>query len=129
MRILLDTHIALWAAAGAPQLSARAAALINDPANDILVSAGAIWEIAIKHMRGNLNVHPQNARAAFRLAGMEELPVTGDHAQALASLPVYGDHSDPFDRIMVAQALHEGLSLLSADQKIWRYHAEQILHG
>lgn len=129
MRMLLDTHIALWAAEGAPQLSTHAAQLIEDPANTLLVSAAAIWEIAIKYAKGNLGVHPRDARAAFRLAGFGELPVTSDHTESVASLPGHADHADPFDRLMVAQALHEGLPLLSADPKIWRYHPTLMLQA
>ncbi|SFT50191.1 hypothetical protein SAMN05192563_1001511 [Paraburkholderia aspalathi] len=65
MRVLLDTHIALWAAEGASLLSSQAARLIEDPSNMLLVSAAAIWEIAIKHAKGNLRVHPRDARSVF----------------------------------------------------------------
>lgn len=129
MRVLLDTHIALWAAEGAPQLSSQAAALIGDPANTLLVSAASIWEIAIKHAKGNLRLHPRDARSAFRLAGFVELPVTGDHTEAVALLPSHADHADPFDRLMIAQALHEGMPLLSADPKVWRYHPTLMLQA
>ena len=129
MRVLLDTHIALWAAEGAASLSAQAAKIISDPTNTLFISTAAIWEIAIKHAKGTLPVHPRDARAAFHLAGITELPVSGDHAQAVASLPLYADHADPFDRLMIAQALHDGMPLLTADPKIWRYHSTLILHG
>ncbi|WP_118185492.1 type II toxin-antitoxin system VapC family toxin [Paraburkholderia phosphatilytica] len=129
MRVLLDTHIALWAAEGAGQLSAQAARVIEDPANTLLVSAAAIWEIAVKHAKGNLQVHPRDARAAFRLAGFGELPVSGDHTEAVATLPAHADHADPFDRLMVAQAIQEGMPLLSADPKLWRYHPTLMLQG
>ncbi|MEQ5844302.1 MULTISPECIES: type II toxin-antitoxin system VapC family toxin [Paraburkholderia] len=129
MKVLLDTHIALWAAQGASQLSARAAQLIEDPASTLLVSAAAIWEIAIKFAKGNLPVHPRDARTAFRLAGFAELPVDGSHTEAVASLPAYPDHADPFDRLMVAQALQEGVPLLTADPKLWRYHPTLILRA
>lgn len=129
MRVLLDTHIALWAAAGAEQLSASAARIISDPGNTLLVSTAAIWEIAIKHAKGNLKVRPRDARFAFRLSGFGELPVNGDHAEAVASLPVVADHADPFDRLMIAQALHEGMPLLTADPKIWPYHATLVMQA
>ena len=129
MRILLDTHIALWAAEGAEQLSATAAHLISNPANTLFVSTAAIWEIAIKFAKGNLQVHPRDARSAFRLSGFAELPITGDHSEAVATLPAFADHADPFDRLMIAQALHEGMPLLTADQKIWRYHPTLILQA
>ncbi|SAL88997.1 PilT domain-containing protein [Caballeronia choica] len=129
MRVLLDTHIALWAAEGAAQLSSAAIDLIEDPANILLVSAAAVWEIAIKHAKGNLRVHPRDARSAFRLAGFGELPIAGEHAEAVAALPVHDDHADPFDRIMIAQALHEGIALLSADPKVWRYHPTLMIRA
>ena len=127
MRVLLDTHIALWAAEGAPQLSARAAGIIEDQANTLLVSAAAIWEIAAKHAKGTLRLYPRDARSAFRLAGFVELPVAGDHAESVANLPFHAEHADPFDRIMIAQALHEGMPLLTADPKVWRYHPTLIM--
>lgn len=129
MRVLLDTHIALWAAEGAPQLSSAAIDLIEDPANTLLVSAAAVWEIAIKYAKGNLRVHPRDARSAFRLAGFGELPIAGEHAEAVAALPVHDDHADLFDRIMIAQALHEGIALLSADPKVWRYHPTLMIRA
>ncbi len=129
MKVLLDTHIALWAAEGAPQLSARAIEVIEHPDNTPCVSAAAIWEIAIKHAKGNLGVHPRDARLAFRLAGFAELAITSEHAEAVAALPAHADHADPFDRIMIAQALHEGIPLLSADPKVWRYHPTLMMPG
>ncbi|MCG1043267.1 type II toxin-antitoxin system VapC family toxin [Mycetohabitans sp. B8] len=129
MKVLLDTHIALWAAEGAPQLSAQAVEIIENPANTLLVSAAAVWEIAIKHAKGNLCIHPREARLAFRLAGFTQLPIINDHAQMVALLPTHEDHDDPFDRLMVAQALHEGIALLSADPKMWRYHPTLMLQA
>ena len=127
MKVLLDTHIALWVAEGASQLSARAVEVVEQADTALFVSAAAIWEISIKHARGNLRVHPRDARAAFRLAGMAELPVSSDHAEAVASLPLHADHADPFDRIMVAQALCEAMPLLTADAKLWRYHPTLVV--
>lgn len=90
----------------------------RDPANTMLVTAAAISEIAIKHAKGNLRVHPRDARSAFRLSGFIELPTTAEHTEAVSMLPVHADHSDPFDRLMIAQALHEGMPLLSAAPKM-----------
>ncbi|MDI9651748.1 type II toxin-antitoxin system VapC family toxin [Burkholderia cenocepacia] len=129
MKLLPDTHIALWAAEGAPQLSATAAALIEHPENTLYVSAASIWEIAIKYRTGNLPVHPGDARSAFRLAGFAELPISSDHVEGVAVLPDFPDHADPFDRMMVAQALHEGIPLISADAKVWRYHPTLMLRA
>nr|WP_249189077.1 type II toxin-antitoxin system VapC family toxin [Burkholderia cenocepacia] len=127
--MLLDTHIALWAAEGAPQLSATTAALIEHPENTLYVSAASIWEIAIKYRTGNLPVHPRDARSAFRLAGFAELPISNDHVEGVAVLPDFPGHADPFDRMMVAQALHEGIPLISADAKVWRYHRTLMLRA
>jgi PIN domain nuclease of toxin-antitoxin system len=127
LKVLLDTHIALWMAQGAKQLSQRARKIAKQPDAALFISAAAIWEIAIKHAKGHLPVHPRDARAAFRLAGFVELPVSADHTEAIADLPLYADHADPFDRIMVAQALHEAMPLLTADAKLWRYHPSLIL--
>jgi PIN domain nuclease of toxin-antitoxin system len=127
VNVLLDTHIALWAAQGADQLPARAAGIIEEPENTLFVSAAAIWEIAIKYAKGNLGVHPRDARSAFQLCGFAELPVSSDHAETVAMLPQHADHADPFDRIMIAQALREAMPLLTADTKLLRYHATLIM--
>jgi PIN domain nuclease of toxin-antitoxin system len=129
VKLLLDTDIALWAAEGASQLSPTAVALIEDPQNTLYVSAASIWEITIKYRNGNLPVHPRDARSAFRLAGFDELPISSDHVEAVAALPDFADHADPFDRVMVAQALHEGMPLVSADPKVRRYHATPMLRA
>ncbi|AIO77231.1 putative pIN domain protein [Burkholderia multivorans] len=85
--------------------------------------------IAIKYRKGNLPVHPRDARSAFRLAGFAELPISGDHIEGVAAPPDFPDHADPFDRVMVAQALHEGMPLVSADPELWRYHATLVLRA
>lgn len=127
MKVLLDTHIALWAAQGAAHLPGRAAELIARSDVTLFVSAAAIWEIAIKYAKGNLRVSPRDARAAFRLAGFNDLPLNSDHAEEVVALPTYADHADPFDRIMVAQALREAMPLLTADAKLWRYHRTLVI--
>ena len=129
MKILLDTHIALWAAQGSSSLSSVARQYIERSDCDLYVSAAAIWEIAIKHGKGNLMLHPRDAKAAFRSCKFLELAVTSDHAEEVAALPQYPDHADPFDRLMVAQALRESMFLLTADAKLWRYHPSLILRA
>lgn len=89
MKLLLDTHIALWAAEGAPQLSATAAALIGHPENTLYVSAASIWEIAIKYRKGNLPVHPRDARSAFRLAGLRSRLSAAITSKALPRCPIF----------------------------------------
>ena len=127
MKILVDTRIALWIVEGSDRLSSTSIQIIEDQENTLYVSAAAIWEIAIKHSKGKLKVHPREARATFHLSGLIELPVSGDHAQAAATLPLFPDHNDPFDRIMIAQALHETMPLLTTDKKLCRYHPTLVI--
>jgi PIN domain nuclease of toxin-antitoxin system len=124
MRLLLDTHIALWAVIDDPKLSKSARDLIGDPANEIFVSAGSLWEIAIKHAlaRGTSNDMPVSGEEAlgyFQDAGYQLLDITPAHAIGVESLPSL--HADPFDRILVAQALTEPLRLLTHDPRIASY--------
>ena len=124
MRLLLDTHIALWAITDSPRLSGKARRLIADPDNQVVVSAATIWEISIKHAlaRGGPNDMPiSGAEAAgyFREAGYEILAISAAHAAAVEELPPI--HADPFDRMLVAQAMEEPLRLLTADPRVLRY--------
>ena len=121
MRLLLDTHIALWALTDDPRLSQRARALIDDPANQVLVSAATVWEIAIKHALGrdDMPISADEALEWFRQAGYDLLPITPAHAAAVEHLPDH--HRDPFDRLLVAQAITEPLRLLSRDPLVVRY--------
>ena len=129
MRLLLDTHIALWAIVGDMRLSSKALALIEDPDNEIVVSAATLWEIAIKRSlaRGRPNDMPIDAVAAFgffQRAGYRLLGIAPEHAVAVESLPKL--HSDPFDRILVAQALVEPMRLLTHDSAVVRYSSSFI---
>ena len=131
MRLLLDTHIALWAASDDAKLSRAARVMIGDPENTILVSTIALWEIAIKQaLRGRrvvkdpLPLTLADAIEAFNKSGFDVLDMTPDHVQALAILPLY--HGDPFDRMLVAQARAESLSLLTNDRKLPAYSASVI---
>jgi len=121
MRLLLDTHIALWALTDDPRLTRQARSLIQAPANTVLVSAVSLWEIAIKRAlgRGDMPVSAPEALGYFREAGYELLHITADHAVAVEALPLI--HSDPFDRLLVAQALTEPLRLLTHDGNVARY--------
>lgn len=120
MKLLLDTHLLLWAAVGSG-LSQAAAALISDPENEPLFSAASIWEIAIKASLGrpDFDLDAGVFRRALLESGYEELAITGTHAAAVAALPDL--HKDPFDRILVAQAVVEGVTLLTADQAVLAY--------
>ena len=130
MRVLLDTHIALWAIVDDPRLPAAARQLIADQNNVILVSAATVWEIAIKHAlaRDSTNDMPISGTQAvgfFEAAGYEMLAITAEHASAVDHLPTH--HTDPFDRMLVAQATTEPARLLTHDTKIAPYGGGIIL--
>lgn len=120
MKLLLDTHLLLWAAAGSG-LSAAAAALIEDPETDLVFSAASLWEVAIKSGLGRADfaVDAGVFRRALLESGYEELAITGAHAAAVAALPDL--HKDPFDRMLIAQAMVEGITLVTADQAVLAY--------
>lgn len=121
MKLLLDTHLLIWAAGDAKKLSKTARTLIEDRDNDIAFSAVSIWEIAIKYAleKPDFNVDPHLVRRGCLDNGMTELAMTSDHAIIVATLPHI--HNDPFDRLLVAQAMAEGIELLTADKTIARY--------
>lgn len=121
MKLLLDTHLLIWATDDRYPLPGEAAALIDDTANNLIFSAASIWEVAIKstHGRPDFSLDPHVLRRALLDAGYVHLPVTADHGSAVADLP--GIHKDPFDRILVAQARVEGITLLTADKNVARY--------
>lgn len=121
MNLLLDTHVALWAITDDVNLGDKARELISSPANEIWVSVASIWEIAIKHSlgRGDMPVSGKDAARYFQGSGYLLLPVEAEHAVAVESLPAL--HADPFDRILVAQALTEPLRLLTRDAKVLPY--------
>ena len=121
MNLLLDTHVLLWAAGASRQLSADARGLIEDPENELVYSAASIWEVAIKRGLGReeLSADPRLLCRGLLENGYVELPVSGAHAAAVDLLPPI--HKDPFDRILIAQAQIEGLTLLTADEVVARY--------
>lgn len=121
MRLLLDTHVALWAIADDSRLSAAARLLIEAPTNEVLVSAVSVWEIAIKHAlgRGDMPVSAAQALGFFQQAGFSMLAVSAAHAAAVEALPSI--HADPFDRLLIAQAFHEPLRLLTHDATVAKY--------
>lgn len=121
MNLLLDTHVALWAITDDPRLSVQARDLILNEANRPHVSVASIWEIAIKHSlsRGIMPVSAAEAAQAFRDSGFGVLAVAPEHAVAVESLPPI--HRDPFDRLLVAQALNEPLHLVTRDRILARY--------
>jgi PIN domain nuclease of toxin-antitoxin system len=123
MDLLLDTHAFLWWDAADPQLGAACAAAIADPANRVFVSAASIWEIAIKQRAGRLSFTGSPSQTVMR-NGFLHLPISAEHAEAAAALPPI--HQDPFDRILIAQALQRGFVLATADVAIKRYGVPQL---
>jgi len=127
VRLLLDTHVGLWAITGSSRLNAAARSLIQAPANQIHVSAASIWEIAIKHSLGKLGMPISGSEAIewFTKAGYAFLPVNAAHAALVESLPAH--HTDPFDRMLVAQALAEPMRLMTHDALVAKYSDTTIL--
>ena len=129
MRLLLDTHVFLWWVTESPRLSARARSRIADTGSEIRVSVVAIWEIAIKKRLDRL-VYPDDfaayTREQFAENEFDVLPVSLDHIFGLYGLPSFADHRDPFDRMLAAQAMTEGLSLVSADPNFDRYGIDRV---
>ena len=122
MNLLLDTHIVLWAMLDDPRLPAR----IRDEiglAETVYISAATVWEISIKAGLGKLDVPPDLFDRALA-AGAQALPITWQHAQAIQNLPPH--HADPFDRVLIAQARHEELSLVSIDRQFSKYDVRLI---
>ncbi len=118
MRMLLDSHVLLWALADDTRLTAPARRRIES-ATEIYVSAASYWELAIKIGLGKLAVALPELREAAHSSGYIELPVTGEHAETLLTLPAH--HRDPFDRMLIAQAITEPMHLLTADAQLARY--------
>ena len=121
MNLLLDTHVALWAIADSPRLSAVARELILARRATVWISAASIWEIAIKHQlgRGDMPISGTDAIAYFRAAGYQFLSVEPEHAAAVETLGAH--HQDPFDRLLAAQAQVEPMRLLTHDPMLARY--------
>jgi PIN domain nuclease of toxin-antitoxin system len=121
VRLLLDTHLLLWATASSRRLSAEARALIEDATNDVHYSAASIWEIAIKSAlrRKDFRVDLPAFHSSLPIVGLLELPVRAEHAVGVARLPPI--HRDPFDRLLVAQSLAESMVLLTNDTALTSY--------
>jgi len=121
MKLLLDTHLLLWAAGQPDQLSAAARDMLNNPQNELMFSAASLWEVSIKCGLGrdDFRVDPRLLRRGLLDNGYVELPITSEHAIAMHGLPTI--HKDPFDRILVAQSIVEGVILLTADPLVAQY--------
>lgn len=125
MRFLVDTHCWLWLQASPERLAEDVITLLEDPANDLFLSAASSWEIAIKHALGKLPLpEPPSRYVPSRLAasGCRGLSIEHTHALRVAELPPH--HRDPFDRLLVAQAQVEGLVLVTADRQFEGYDVE-----
>jgi len=121
MRFLLDTHILIWAAGDIDLLPKNIRPLIEEVNNELLFSPASIWETAIKHGtgRGAFQADPFVLRYRLLENGYVELPINSEHAIAIAGLPLI--HKDPFDRILIAQAIIEGVPLITVDQAVLQY--------
>ena len=127
MNILLDTHVALWAITDNPDLSIKARSLILAPGSTIWISSVSVWEISIKYSlgRGDMPISGLNAQHYFRQAGYRFLSIEPEHVVAVEELPNH--HQDPFDRLLVAQALVEPMRLITHDTMMARYSDTIIL--
>lgn len=121
MKLLLDTHLLLWAAGTPDRLSPMARQMLEDPLNELIFSAASFWEIAIKRGlgRSDFRVDARVMRRELLDNGYQELAISSEHAVSVDSLPLI--HKDPFDRILVAQATVEGITLLTADALVAQY--------
>lgn len=124
MKLLLDTHILLWWLSSAPQLSQRAQQLIAARENIVFISSASIWEIRIKEALGKIEI-PQNFEEQLDLEPFEKLSVTCRHAHALKTLPLA--HRDPFDRMLITQALIEDITLVTHDESVSRYKVPHLV--
>ncbi|MDR7520786.1 MAG: type II toxin-antitoxin system VapC family toxin [Armatimonadota bacterium] len=121
MRFLLDTHVLLWALAEPGRLARSVRARLESPENEVLFSAASIWEIAVKVRIGRLKlpVAPDEVAVAAARTGFRELPVRAAHAARVIALPAH--HRDPFDHLLIAQAMHEPARLLTVDRQLLPY--------
>ncbi|MDE2155711.1 MAG: type II toxin-antitoxin system VapC family toxin [Xanthomonadaceae bacterium] len=121
MKLLLDTHLLLWAAEGLEHLPPDARALMSEPENELFFSVASLWEIVIRRGLGrdDFKVDPAVLRRSLLDNGYSELSILSEHAVAIDTLPPI--HKDPFDRLLVAQAIVEGITLLTADARVAEY--------
>lgn len=124
MRLLADSHVLVWWAENPALLSPASRDALADPENEVYLSAASLWELGLKVAKGKLRLPPTFA-AVLRADGFSDLPVLARHAERAVSLPPI--HGDPFDRMLVAQALEEGLILVSRDAFVASYAVRQIV--
>ena len=126
MNILLDTHVVLWWLSDAPELSPRARGAIADPLNTIFLSVATIWECRIKQSLRKLEL-PRNFKEILDDQPFRSLPILAEHAHSVAKLPDH--HRDPFDRILIAQAISESFSIATHDSIFARYDVSLVPHS
>jgi len=124
VNLLLDTHAVLWWLSDDPTLSKPARSAISDPENTVYLSAVVVWEMRIKQGIGKLQL-PGDFKDALDGQAFSKLPVTVDHAHAVAELPAI--HRDPFDRMLVAQAVVEGMIIVTRDRRIAEYGVDVVV--
>lgn len=123
-QLLLDTHVALWALASPAILSPSVRRAIEDPANTVLVSSASVWEVAVKQAAGKLEA-PTGFGAKCTSLGFEPLEIRFEHAAAAGALPMH--HADPFDRMLIAQAIEEHLELVSKNRVFAHYEGLRLV--
>ncbi len=127
MRLLIDTHIALWAMSGISNLNTDVLAMLADGDNEVFVSVVTPWEVTIKHARGKMKLDGDKVISYVEASAFKLLPISAKHVQHVKRLPLL--HQDPFDRILVAQAIAEDLLLLSSDRDIAAYANSELALG
>jgi PIN domain nuclease of toxin-antitoxin system len=125
VRLLLDTHVVLWWLQGGDTLAPAARTAISDPSTEVWVSAASAWEISIKSALGRLRGVPDDLSKALEVHAFTELPVGFDHAREAGALPAH--HADPFDRMLIAQARIERLTLCTRDHEMTPYRVRRLV--
>jgi len=126
VRLLLDTHALLWLLMDDPQLADPARDMVTDPAHDVVVSAVSLWEIAVKVRVGKLDADIHEIVTACQRMGLPFLEIAPRHLVELAGLPLFADHRDPFDHLLIAQAIAEDLLFVSEDRNTPRYPVRHL---
>jgi len=123
MRYLIDTQVFIWLMEDSKKVSPGIRTLLQDPSINVFISIASIWEIVIKQAKGRLKT-PKDIERTIHAVGFNVLPIEVSHVLGLKRLPDH--HKDPFDRILIAQAKIEDLTLITSDQKIWKYKLKLV---